>query len=119
MMFSAERVNWKSDMSMVLDALESWGCVAIFGKEWFQLQWESLEIASQTITVKELLPIVIAAVLWGHHWQGETAQTQCDNEAVVAILGSRTSREPEAMHMLRCLAFLEAKYYFQLFAIHI
>ncbi len=34
-------------------------------------------------------------------------------------MNSGSSREPEAMHLLRCLAFLEAKYSFYMFATHI
>lgn len=73
----------------------------------------------QNITVKELLPIVMAAALWGAGWSGKTVRAECDNTAVVAIVNSGTSREPEAMHLLRCLAFLEAEHSFYLFATHI
>ena len=78
--------------------------------------WASSE---QNITVKELLPIVIAAALWGPGWVGKTVRAQCDNAAVVAIVNSGSSREPEAMHLLRCLVFLQAKYSFHIFATHI
>ena len=39
--------------------------------------------------------------------------------AVVAIVNSGSSKEPEAMHLRRCLAFLEAKWDIQLWAEHI
>lgn len=53
----------------------------------------------RAITVKELLPIVIATALWGGQWAGKTVRAQCDNAAVVAVLNSCTSREsaPAAM----------------------
>ena len=66
-------------------------------------------ISLQTITVKELLPIVIAAAIWGSRWVGKTIRAQCDNAAIVAVLSSRTSKEVEVMHLLRCLAFLQWK----------
>ena len=43
----------------------------------------------------------------------------CDNEAVVAIINQNTSRDLEAMHLVRCLAFIMAKFDFFLFASHI
>lgn len=52
-------------------------------------------------------------------WSGKSVRAQCDNVAVVAIVNSGSSREPEAMHLLRWLAFLEAKHSFHLFATHI
>ena len=36
--------------------------------------------------------------------------SHCDNSAVVAIINKGDSKEPEAMHLLRCLAFLKAKF---------
>ncbi len=38
----------------------SWGCAAL---TWFQLQWPPATAA------KEMIPIVIAAILWGKNWQ--------------------------------------------------
>ncbi len=43
----------------------------------------------------------------------------CDNSAVVAIVNSGSSRDPEAIHLKRCLAFVEAKWQFHLFCQHI
>ncbi len=43
----------------------------------------------------------------------------CDNTAVVAIVNSGSSKDPEAMHRRRCLAFLEAKWQCHLFCEHI
>ena len=37
---------------------------------------------------KELLPIVIAAVIWGQSWLGHQVVSQCDNLAVVIIINS-------------------------------
>ena len=41
-------------------------------------------------------------------WYGQVVQFRCDNQAVVAILWSITSRDPNFVHILRCLAFFEA-----------
>ena len=41
---------------------------------------------------------------------------RCDNAAVVAIISSGTSRDSEVMHLMRCLAFISAKFEFSIFA---
>jgi len=51
------------------DASGSWGCGAWCGSTWFQLQWDNSSGLKQ-ITEKELLPIIIAAAIWGHSWGG-------------------------------------------------
>ncbi len=68
---------------------------------------------------KELLPIVMATAVWGHLWRGKTVLFHCDNMAVVATLRSGSCREPQAMHLRRCLAFMEATGEFVLLAEHV
>ena len=72
-----------------------------------------------SITIKELLPIMVAVVMWGRHWQAQKVLCHCDNQAVVAVLRSRSSKQPQLMHMLRCLFFVEASYGFELSASYI
>ena len=45
--------------------------------------------------------------------------SRCDNSAVVSVLHSRTSREEDVMHLLRCLHFYEAYYECTIVAEHI
>ena len=71
------------------------------------------------ITVKELTPIVLAAMVWGINWQGRTILARCDNAAVVGIVNSDSSKNPKAMHLMRCLTFLAAKMHFRVRATHI
>lgn len=56
----------------------------------------------------------MAAATWGPRWSGTRVICHCDNQAVVACLRSRTSREDHIMHLLRCLVFIEARYQFYL-----
>ena len=100
------------------DASGSWGCAAWSGTSWFQLPWDTHTHSFQ-IAVKELIPIIIAAVVWGRAWRGRSICCRCDNQAVVAALTTRSSRETHLMHMLRCLFFIEAHHQFQLTATYI
>ena len=106
------------DSLLTSDASGNWGCGAFSDDRWFQLQWAG-ETVSLHITVKELIPIVIATAVWGGEWQGKTVRVLCDNEAVVNIINSGSSKCPEAMHLMRCLAFISARFQVHLFASHI
>ena len=66
------------------DASGSWGCGALWGGLWLQLQWvPGSESALASIAAKEFLPILLAGIVWGESWQGCTIRCNCDNEAVV------------------------------------
>lgn len=108
----------KPQVILTSDASGTWGCGAFCGDQWFMLPWVARMLDTH-ITVKELAPIVVAATIWGKDWRGKTVLAQCDNTAVVAIVNSGASRNPEAMQLRRCLAFLEAKREFAMWATHI
>ena len=102
--------------SITSDASGGWGCGAFSGEEWFMLRWSK----DRHITAKELVPIVIAAAIWGRSWEGKTIQAWCDNAAVVIhIVNHGSSRNQEAMHLARCLAFIKAKLGVNIVASHI
>ena len=71
------------------------------------------------ITVKEMAPIIIAAIIWGHDWKGAQVTAFCDNTAVVAALNNRGCKEKHIMHMLRVLFFIEAHHHLKITAAHI
>ena len=58
---------------------------------------------------KELLPIILAAAIWGYAWKGKAVLCHCDNVAVVTIINTGTSKEPEAMALLHRLFFIAAR----------
>ena len=51
-------------IKLASDASGSWGCRAWWGPRWFQYAWEAMS-SNLDISVKELFPIVVAAVVWG------------------------------------------------------
>ena len=107
-----------SAAQLTSDASGGWDCGAYISTgQWFQLQWpESWE--SVHITVKELVPIVVACALWGNTWTRKTIRCRCDNAAVVAIVRSGTSKYQLVMHLMRCLFFFVAVYQVYLEPVH-
>ncbi len=100
------------------DASGNWGCGAHTGDQWFMLPWMGT-IRNAHITVKELAPVVIASLLWGREWRGKAVLVYCDNSAVVGIINSGVSKNPLAMQLRRCLAFIAATRDLNIRAVHI
>jgi len=67
-------------------------------------------VVEQQIAVKELVSVVIAAVVWGKQQKGLDVKCHSDNQAVVAVMQTRTSRDPNVMQLLCCLSFIEARF---------
>ncbi|KAL5469194.1 hypothetical protein EMCRGX_G030413 [Ephydatia muelleri] len=105
-------------VKLYTDAAGSWGCGASWNQQWFQVQW-SESATPLPISVKEMLPIIMAAATWGAHWHGQLVACYCDNQAVVATLATRSSKEERLAHLLRCLFYFEARFQFELRGIHI
>lgn len=105
---------------IVADASGSWGCGA-FEKDslcWFQIQWpQSWQYVN--IAVKEMLPLVVGAAIWGSRWEGHRVSFLSDNLAVVNVLTARSAKDPHIMHLLRCLFFFEAHFKFEHVAQHV
>ena len=86
--------------------------------KWFQLSWEKLAAAGEwSIMPKEMLPIVVAAAVWGPQWRGLAVRTKCDNTAVVATMKTGSCKEAHIMHLRR--AYLEAVGEFILLVEHV
>ena len=51
-------------ITVTSDASGTWGCGAFVGNQWFQLAWLSSWLDIH-ITAKELVPIVLAGMIWG------------------------------------------------------
>ena len=105
------------DTALWSDASGSWGCAAVWGPAWFQYQWNE-RVKGSSIAVMEFLPIIMAAVVWGEYWKGLTIQCNCDNQSVVCVINSGSSKDPVLMQLLRCLFFVEAKFDCQVVARH-
>lgn len=99
------------DFQVSSDAVGSLGYRAIFNGQWFCGAWSASQ-QPLSIAYKELFPIVVAAYLWGSQWSLRRVEFLCDNESVVAVLSSSTSRDADLMVLLRYLALLAVRHSF-------
>ena len=106
------------DMSIASDAAGSIGFAAIAGLTWFAGRWPS-EAHNLSIAVKELIPIVIAAHIWGQEWARKRILFKCDNQAIVACLKFGSGRDRHLAFLLRHLAMKAIMCSFTYSAIHI
>ena len=72
MMQAGSRANPAA--TVMSDASGNWGCGAFSGGHWFMFKWTG---PHYHITVNEMLPIVMAAALWGLAWRSKTVLFLC------------------------------------------
>ncbi len=114
----SSRSKLRPDFILTSDASGSWGCGAFTSQhEWFQYTWPP-SWAGIHITVKELLPIVMACAVWESQWSSKSVKCFCDNAAVVAILNSGTSKDMLAMHLMRFFFFPGSLQHFSVCGTH-
>ena len=85
---------------------------------WFKVQQPAswLDVA---IAQKELVPVVIAAAVWGHQWQGCHVCFHSDNMAVDSVLVNQAAKDELMNHLLCTLFFYVAYYKFCFSAEHV
>ena len=109
------------------DASGLFGCGALnpTSYRWIQLAWPScysdraLNLGSESITFKEVFPIVLVCAIWGQELTRSSVVVHCDNIGAVAVVNSGYSRVPQIMHLLRCLFFIRARFQIDLWAVHV
>ena len=99
------------DFQVSSDAAGTLGYGAIFHHQWLCRPWSASQLPL-SIAYKELFPIVMAAYLWGPQWSSRWVEFLCDNESVVAVLSSGTSRDPKLTVLMRFLALLAVNHSF-------
>ena len=88
------------------------------GNNWLQFRWPG-EWGGRNITLKEILPVVLACAIWGQEWKGTTVVAHVDNQGAVAVLNAGYSKEGQIMHLMRCLFFITTWCQFRLRAVYI
>lgn len=103
---------------LITDGSGSFGCGAHSQSRWIQFRWPTVT-EPWSIAVKEMVPIVMALMLWGKHWAGNVVLVQCDNMAIVEVLNSGIAKDSTLMHMLRCVFFICTHFEVAINAAHI
>ena len=62
--------------------------------------------------------MVVGSHLWGHRWAAKRVEFCSDNMAVVSVLHSGTSKDPNMMFLLRSLSLSAARHSFAFTASH-
>ena len=108
----------EADVEVSSDAAGSFGYGAYMKGQWFAGSWAPSH-KLHSIAYKELFPIVLVAHVWGHLWVKKHILFRSDNDAVVHILNTRTSRVPCLMRLLCSLSFSAARHSFSFSSQHV
>ena len=100
------------------DAAGSIGMAAIYGDAWFAYKWPK-GVDQLNIAIKELIPIVIAAKIWGVNWLRHRVMCRCDNMAVVECLKKRSCKDHHLSFLLQELSLAAILHSFTFTAVHI
>ena len=106
------------NVAIASDASGNLGCAAINGKEWFVQIWPK-GVENLNIAIKELVPIVLSAHIWGHTWPRKRIVFKCDNLAVVSLLQRGSCKDRHLAFLLRELSMIAILGDFTFTAVHI
>ena len=99
-------VNWiSSDVLHLTTDASSFAFGAVFGNEWLQGSFPASWSASH-ISVKELLPILLAVRCWGSLFANQRILFLSDNTAVVEVINKQTAKDNSLMDLVRQLVVL-------------
>ena len=110
---------WSSsgDLQMYTDASGT-GIGGVLGTYWY-LDYLSPAEQTKSIAWRELLAVVVACRTWGSLLTGLRIQLFCDNESVVSIVNSGSSKCGEIMALVRSLFFIAVKFNFDIRLRHV
>jgi len=103
--------RWQSNYSLTLytDAAKSLGFGAVFGRSWFYGLWPT-SWQVHHISLLELYPIVLAVETWANDISNRCIILFTDNEAVVSVINSQTSKDENLMILVRRLVLICLKF---------
>ena len=83
------------------------GCGAYFQGKWTFLQWprEWNGYVLKDITYLEMVPIALSIYLWGNLFHKKKIVFNSDNQSVVQILNSKTSKSTRVMSLVRHIVY--------------
>ena len=107
--------NWAPapDLELSSDAALKEGFGIVCGDSWVSGTWPA--DVPKNIAVLELIPIILATMLWGNRWTGKCILVQTDSMAVHCSVESLLPWDPHLASLIRELAiiFIEHDFHFQ------
>ena len=85
------------------------GCGAYFDGDWIQFRWPeswALEEFMSDMSFLEFVPVLLAMFTWVAKLRNKKIILRIDNQALVSIINSRTSKSKFVMHLLRPFVLL-------------
>lgn len=107
------------DLHFTSDASGALGLGMVYGEFWCAEPWPSFPGRVSNIASLELVPIVVAASLWGAQWSRKKVLFHCDNIAVVHAVNGWLPKDRHLVALLKRLAKLSIKFNFRVSAVHI
>ena len=107
-----------ADFELSSDASGKKGLGIYNNGAWFYKAWLPTQ-QPLGMAYKKLYPIVLACHICGHAWLNKRIKFWCDNQSVVHIIRSGTSKDDKIMHLVRTLFLVTAKFNFRVCAAHI
>lgn len=102
--------DWSSNADLCLftdsSAAPDKGFGAYFQGHWVCATWPDEWITNgrlADITLLELFPILVSIFIWGNHFRNKKVLLRCDNQSVVHLINSQTSKSAEVMVLVRAL----------------
>lgn len=98
------------------------GCGCYFDKEWAFLQWPELWRGKQLMkdmTFLEMIPVLLALFLWGERLHQRKVLLHIDNEALVSVINTQTSKSKRLMQLVRRFVLLAMQHSIVFKAVHI
>lgn len=115
---------YNSDLELFTDAAakQGFGFGCYFGGKWAYGTWPDSWHARgwmEDITILEFFPLLVSLYLWGDHIRNKKITFRCDNQAVVHIINTMSSKSEGVMVLLRAFTLKCLKLNVLVKAIHI
>ena len=118
-LFSFRHWEFIPDLFITSDAAQSKGLGIIYSSHWCSAPWPIFPEGSINIAILELIPVVIAAHIWGHEWNRQKILFRIDNSAVVDALNSGLPSNRHLAFLVRHLSKLAVIHSFRYRAVHL
>ena len=117
-MFLHDRWIQSTNLHFYTDSSGAVGFAGVFGNHWFNGAWDESWI-DRDISIKEMLPVVIALEVWGHLIRDHCICFHIDNQAVVHIINKQSAKDPFMMVLVRRFVLASMKFNILFKAVHI